>query len=148
MISRDLFQLQWFSGYTLMSTTLHLTSLPISWLMGSEQTEYIPSLFTTLLVSQRKDLNWGSDHYTLCLKWVETRTTQCFRREYMITFYKSILFTHQFKCCLQTYEYHYKMNHVSVLYFKTFFPKEADGTDWQQLLKIFNSICMCNDEAF
>lgn len=42
---------------------------------------------------------------------------------------KAFLFIHLFTCCLQTYEYHYKMNHVTVLCFKTLFPKEADGRD-------------------
>lgn len=59
---------------------------------------------------------------------------------------KAFLFIHLFTCCLQTYEYHYKMNHVTVLCFKTLFPKEADGRDWQQLLKTFVSLCMYSKE--
>lgn len=38
------------------------------------------------------------------------------------------------------------MNHVTVLCFKTLFPKEADGRDWQQLLKTFISLCMYSKE--
>lgn len=147
MNSRDQIQLSWFYGYIgCMPITPHLPISTASWLEGPTTAELLSCHFSRLLLALRKDLDSANDHYTLCLYWVGAQSSLYFRREYTIIFCKSILFIHLFTCCLQTYEYHYKMNHVTVLCFKTLFPKEADGRDWQQLLKTFVSLCMYSKE--
>lgn len=105
------------------------------------------SLFARLTGSEgRAKFRKSSWHILFRLSWNTDQTMPW--QSIHDHFLWNTLFIHLFKCCLQTYEYHYKMNHASVLYFKTLFLKEADGTDWQQLLKTFSSIRMCSDEAF